>query len=308
MPQSQAPWIFAALLTVMTGCMKAASPSGTETPFAVDPPTPPLTPSCATPGIDGCGNARALQQSIATMSTLHEAQMAEMEGALSSLQGVLNRPDSTPTANIQASPLSVQDWLDIESTYPAELVVRFEAQRGLAYMGESSVDDMTGALVNLEQIAKAHAMQWQAALSQQPRGLVLPDKVIKERTLSTVTVQLTKATHKFQVPSILGRAYIKRDVAPWAALAAHVITEPGMHYEVLQQHRLPIADAIAISGTGPFSIKERSPYKQKTKVTSAILPTDVCDSLRGELRFVRSSEPVPVRAAFRVANSEGGSK
>ena len=299
----------AGLFGLTQGCMKAKSPEiGNQSLFTVDPPTPPLTPSCATPGIAGCDDALALEQSIATMSALHDAQMAEMASALSSLKGVLDRPDSTPTANIQANPLKTKDWLDIEATYPAELVVRFEAQRGLAYMGASSVSDMHGALANLDRIADAHESQWDAALDAQPKGLVLPERISKERTPAPVKAELHDAEYNFEVPLHLGKAAIQREVSPWTALAAHVITEPGMHYEVLQQHALPIVDAVSVSGTGPFSIKERPPYKDKKTVTSQILPKDVCDSLRGELRFVRSGQPIPVRAAFRVATNQGGAK
>ena len=309
MQNIKAAFFLVSLLGVTQGCMKPKAPeTGTLAAFNVDPPTPPLSPSCGTSNIAGCDNARALEQSIATMAALHDAQMAEMASALSSLQGVLSRPDTTPTANIQATPLKTKDWVDIEAEYPADLVVRFEAQRGLAYMGSNSVDDMNGALANLDRIAKQHEDQWDAALSAQPRGLVLPDEILEERVPTMVQATLTKSDYTFDVPLHLGKAYIKRQVTPWRALAAHVISEPGMQYEVLEQHTLTIDDAIAVVGNGPFSITERDAYKTKTTVTSMILPTDVCDSLRGELRFVRAGQPVPVRAAFRVATNAGGAE
>ena len=173
--------LFSALLLMASGCMKPSTPPVPQAPFAIDPPIPPLDASCGTANLAGCANARALEQSVATMVALHEAQMAEMRGALSSLQGVLNRPDGTPTANIEASPLPVQDWLDVNAKYPAELVVRFEAQRGLSHMGGSSINDMKGALANVERVSKEHSAQWRSALNQQPRGLVLPNRVLRAR-------------------------------------------------------------------------------------------------------------------------------
>ena len=309
MPNTKAAFFLVSLFGLTQGCMKPKAPeTGNLAAFNVDPPTPPLTSSCGTSDLAGCDDARALEQSIATMVALHDAQMAEMASALSSLQGVLSRPDTTPTANIQATPLETKDWVDIEAEYPADLVVRFESQRGLAYMGSNSVNDMNGALANLEKIAKQHQEQWDSTLSEQPRGLVLPKDLLEERIPAKVQANLTESDYTFDVPLHLGKAYIKRSVAPWRALAAHVISEPGMQYEVLEQHTLTIDDAVAVAGNGPFSITERDPYKAKNTVTSTILPTDVCDTLRGELRFVRAGQPVPVRAAFRVATNEGGAK
>jgi hypothetical protein len=297
------------LLGFSQGCVKPAPPT-TEgiTPFTVDPAVPPLQASCATDSLAGCETTKSLLQAIATMKALHAKQMAEIETALSSLQGVLSRPDSTPSTNIQTVKLDTDTWTDVDARYPADLIVRMEQQRGLSYMGEKSVDDLNGALHHLKQTSEAHKSEWDSTLRAQPKGIVLPKELLAERASSSVSATLHDNKYNFDVPTHLGKKYIKRDVSPWVALAAHVISEPGMQYEVIYQHVLPLPDALSVTGQGPFTIVEHSPEKTKITKTSQILPSDVCESLRGELRYVRKGSPIPVRAAFRVDPNAGGAK
>jgi hypothetical protein len=247
-----------------------------------------------------------LEASIATMVDLHNAQMAEMENALSSLNGVLNRPDSTPTANIAAEVLNTSSWLDIDKHYPAQLTLRLEYARGLERMGPETPSHMQGALANLERISKLHQEQWSTTLAAQPRGLVLPSRVLEERTPAPVKATIVGHRFAFMVPLHLGKQYIKRDIEPWLAVIAHVTSEPGMQFQMVDEHRIGLPEAVTVLGTGPFSIDEHKPDRAKIERDSQILPSEVCQSLRGEVRFIRQDTPVPLRAAFRASVSAGG--
>ena len=296
------------VLSISTGCTKQVGPAPAAESFKIDAPPVPLNPSCATGGLAGCDTTQALKGAVGVMQGLHDGQMSEMSTALRSLAGVLNRKDSTPTVRITAPKLSPDNWVDPEGTYPADLELRVQSTRGLESMGENSVADMKGALGQLDTLAKAHKEQWDTTLEAQPAGLVLPDEIGEQRKQALVNVKLDDADYSFAVPQHLGAAHIQRSLTPWVGVASHVITEPGMKYEVVHEHRKELTPALSVSGTGPFSIVERRPGREVHKFTSEITPADACQKLRGELRFIRADASVALRATFRHVSTSGGAK
>jgi hypothetical protein len=296
------------VLSLSAGCVKQVGPEPAAESFKIDAPVVALNPSCATGGLAGCDTTQILKTAVGVMQDLHLAQMSEMSLALRSLEGVLNRKDSTPAARISAAKLSTDSWIDPEGTYPANLELRVQTTRGLESMGSNSVNDMKGALGQLVALAKAQKEKWDSTLKAQPAGLVLPDEIGEQRTLTPVNVKLDDSDFVFAVPQHLGEAHIGRSIAPWIAVSSHVITEPGMRYEVVHEHKQELTAALSVSGAGPFNIVERRPGREVHNFTSEITPADACQKLRGELRFIRADAAVPLRASFRHISSTGGAK
>ncbi len=308
MSLKRSPFLLAMASILAAGCVKQAGPEPSIEKFSIDAAPEALNPSCSTGGLEGCETTQSLKAGVAAMQDLHDKQMSEMTTALSALSGVLNRKDSTPTARITAEKLSTDSWTDPEGSYPANLEVRIQNIRGLERMGENSVNDMKGALAALDKLATDHKEQWGTTLQSQPKGLVLPESLSEERATTQVTAALDDADYSFQVPSHLAGDHIQRDVAPWVVVASHVISEEGMKYEVVQEHRKQLTGAITVSGSGPFTISELKPNRELHTFGSEVTPSDACQKLRGELRFTRADTPVPLRATFRDLSSNGGAK
>ena len=303
-----------ALTTLMMGCLPTAtkSPSRDRTnlpmePFEIDPPLEPLNLSCLTSTLNGCKEARTLEDGIRAMSELHKIQMVEVEASLRSLSSLLNRSEDIPFMRVTAPQLNTNGWVDPDAKYPAPLELRMESERGLSRMGPDTIEKLDSLLTAIEQQADTHRSSWNALIDLYPRGLVLPDSVLKERRYKTVNVALRHARFEFAVPQHLGQRYIKRDVAPWVAVASHVITVPGMRYKAVGEHRKQLPAPITVSGKGPFVISETPDARAKWTYRSEIQPADACKQLRGELRFVRADKAVPLRASF-VRKPNGGAK
>jgi hypothetical protein len=302
------------IVVLSLGCIKpqptdqAQEYISSGVPFARDAPPEALGPGCLTDTLNGCDKARMMEQGVADMWKLHRSQMAQMELSLRSLEGVLRRADSIPTARVSAPKLNANGWNDPDGKYPAPLQVRVEYQRGLDRMGANTVRDMEGALAALQDLDKSQKRAWRASIRSVPSGLVLPKELLMERQYSVVNAKLNHASYSFEVPIHLGQKYIKRSVEPWIAVASHVITKPGVRYKAVAEHRKQLNPAILVSGSGPFSIKELPPLRQKFEFSSKVKPSDACKELRGELRFVRSDETLPLRVAFKAKPASGGAR
>jgi hypothetical protein len=300
------------VVVLCAGCIKPQPPAQENipsgVPFARDAPPQALGPGCLTDTLNGCDKARQMQQGVAGMWKLHRSQMAQMELSLRSLEGVLRRADSIPTARVSAPKLNANSWTDPDGKYPASLQVRVEYQRGLARMGTNTVRDMEGALAALKDLDKSHKRAWRASIKEVASGLILPKELLMERQYASVNAKLNHVNYSFDVPIHLGQKYIKRSVEPWVAVASHVITKPGVRYKAVAEHRKRLNPALFVAGSGPFTIRELPPLRQKFEFSSKVKPIDACKELRGELRFVRADETLPLRVAFKAKPVSGGAR
>ena len=305
------PSKFITMALVFTGCL------GTKTvepvrdigpPFRLDPPLKDLNTSCLTGTLNGCDVTASMEEGIKALTALHEKQMVEAEQALRDLSVLLNRADDVPMARVTAPQLDTSMWVDPDAKYPARLEVRVQGPRGLARMGPEMIPYLDAALDRLDTMASSHESQWRAVAYEYPRGLVLPEKVLIERDYTTVVATLRHATTTFDVPRHLGVKYIRRDIAPWVAHAGHVVTRSGMKYKALSDHRMKIANALVVTGKGPFVIQEGKPFRGKKVFESKVTPRESCQQLRGELRFVRADKTMPLRASFVPKTASGGGK
>ncbi len=299
-----------AVLVLPVGCAKQVEPTPTVEilPFTIEKSDPALTPSCSTGDLEGCDANQALQAAMDAMKALHGRQMDEMGSSLSTLSELLNREDTPPTARITARPLSTDGWSDPQATYPAEMELRVQTERGLSRMGEGTEEALKAAIAATKELSKAHAEEWQTTLKDQPKGLALPKGLLAQRTPAEVVVKLDDGNHKLKVPAHLGAIHIRRTVAPWVAVASHVTTSPGNQYDPVHEHRVAFDGALAVSGKGPFLIEEQKPSRSKHSLTSEITPGDACQNLRGEVRFIRADEALRMRAVFRDVAAAGGAK
>ncbi len=302
------------IVPLLAGCLPSASKSPSRdrvdiprVPFAIDPPLDPLNTSCLTSTLNGCDEARSLEDGIRAMTKLHKIQMGEVDTHLRTLSILLNRTDDIPSLRVTAPQLRTDGWVDPNASYPAPLELRMEAKRGLERMGPDTIEKMDAALTALEQQADTHRSAWNALIDLYPPGLVLPDSVLEERRYKSVNVALRHVRFQFDVPQHLGQRYIKRDVAPWVAVASHVITDAGVRYKAVGEHRKNLPTALTVSGKGPFVISESPETRGKWRYQSKIKPSDACKKLRGELRFVRADKAVPLRASF-IRKPAGGSR
>ena len=81
-----------------------------------------------------------------------------------------------------------------------------------------------------------------------------------------------------------------------------------MKYKALSDHRMKIANALVVTGKGPFVIQEGKPFRGKKVFESKVTPRESCQQLRGELRFVRADKTMPLRASFVPKTAGGGGK
>jgi hypothetical protein len=296
----------------LSGCLRATTNGPARDagliPFRVDPPLEDLNTSCLTGSLNGCEVNTNIEEGIRALTRLHGQQMAEMNGALRDLSLILNRTDTVPMARVTAPKLDTSMWVDPDAKYPAPLELRIQAPRGLLRMGVETISDLDGALGRLESMASRHDADWRSVSYEYPRGLVLPEKISIERDYTQVVVSLRHGKMTFDVPRHLGIEYIHRDVAPWMVHVAHVVTRSGMKYKALGEHRFKVDQALVVVGRGPFVIQEGNAIRGKKVFESKVTPRESCQSLRGELRFVRADKTMPLRAGFIKKSPQGGAR
>jgi hypothetical protein len=227
---------------------------------------------------------------------------------LRTLNGILNRSNAPPTARISTRPLDTNGWTDPEGTYPAQMVVRLEYERGLHYLGDTALEDMRSVLATLKTLSRGHGLAWQQAKAKFPPGLSLPEELLAERVKMEVSVYLVDETMALELPGVLAREFLRRDVSPWDVVAAHVVKEAGSPYKVVEEHRYELESVFSISSGSSIQITELAPQLDRTEFVSSISPIDACKGLRGELRYVRRNQKPALRASITAVSKAGGAR
>lgn len=277
-------------------------------PFVLDAPPERLTAGCETGHLEGCNRHQLLQRGQRDLALLHQNQTIEMIRHLHTLNGILNRSNGPPTARISTRPLDTNSWTDPEGIYPAQMVVRLEYERGLHYLGDTALKDIRSVLATLKTLSRGHGLAWQQAKKKYPRDLSLPEELLAERAKVEVTVVLVDETIAIKLPDVLAREFLRRDVSPWDAVAAHVVKEAGSPYKVVEEHRYELSPVFSISSGSGIQIVELAPRLDRTEFVSSISPIDACKGLRGELRYVRRNQKPALRASITAVSKAGGAR
>ena len=105
------------------------------TPKKVERPRGKLGNLCATSEIEGCAAAQAITEQVERYHVTHRQQMAELEKLLVEFARILNMPEAVPRAAIQAHNPDTGQWTEPQASYPVQITVRLDYDRGLERLG-----------------------------------------------------------------------------------------------------------------------------------------------------------------------------
>ena len=277
--------------------------------FKVDAPLQRLTKGCETGHLQGCSRHQLLQRGQKELALLHQSQAKEMVPHLRIINGILNRVNAPPIARISTRPLDTNSWTDPSGTYPAQMVVRLQYDRGLNYLGSTALTDMKSVLAELDTVSRRQESEWRDVRSKFPRDLSLPREILEQRATVEVVVNLVDETVRLRLPGLLAQPFLKRNVSPWDVVAAHVVKEAGSPYKVVEEHRYRLASVFSIDASpSQIHITELAPQLDRAEFVSSIKPIDACKGLRGEVRYVRRDQKPALRASITAVSKAGGAR
>lgn len=295
-------------LPLLFGCIKQKSeaPAAAPTPFAVDA-FDDLRRSCATGQLEGCDTVKALSMKEASLRELHRQQVAEQRALIRQILTVLEGDDQPPVTRVTAVPLDPDSWPDDSAVVTGTLEVRSSIPRGFESIGNNTKASFDSLMSKLDKMITAHEDAFKERMSSSPTTFVLPEDFAAERKPLSMVAKTADGTTALRVLSAAAEDLEFERSKPWAAVASFVITEDGLPYKAIDSHRIVMEDAVKVKviDAGIF-IEERTASIVKYEKTSEIPVTAVCETLRGELRFLRTNEALRLQASFVDADSAAG--
>jgi len=290
------------------GCIKKKPdmPATPPTPFAVDN-FESLRRYCATGPLEGCDTVKALGLKEGSLRELHRQQVAEQRAVIRDILAVLERADAPPIARVTAVPLDPASWPDENAKATATLELRTEFLRGFESIGEHTEGRFDGLVGKLSKMIQTHDDAFDERMGSSPTTFVLPADLAAERAPVSMVSKTADETVALRVLSAAAEDLEFERPKPWAAIASFVITEDGLPYRAIASHRIVMDEAVKVKviDAGIF-IEERSASIVKYEKSSELPVSAVCDTLRGELRFTRTDEPLRLQASFVDADSAAG--
>ncbi len=300
------------LVASMVGCAKPA------------PPTPPadalvgiatfkldadehLRRSCQTAALEDCDVVKALERAEQSLRALHANQVREQRALLARLLDLLEREDETPVLRLTEKSLRPETWPSADAQTTGTLEVRTEVPRGTTAMGPGTLADLKALLKEIKALKASHDRAFDALLKAAPKAFQPPADLANARGDRQIVVNIEEGSAKLELMAAAFENQSFNPVAPWVAVVSFVVSKDGLPYSEVASNRIAIPPALeaALYPAG-LVINERREAAGKASVSSTFDVRHVCDTLRGEVRFVRADETLQRQASFVRVGSEGG--
>ena len=262
---------------------------------------------CLTNNIEGCDVVRNLAATEAALRALHRAEVEEEQQILEALLALLKAEDEPPVVRITSVPLNTDALPRASASLSGSIELRSEVPRGFDSMGPETAASFKSLVSRLYKTVKTHQEKFDQRLEEAPRAFELPPDLAEARKGREIILEFQDGTGRVTVPAATLRGLSFDRPAPWVAMVSHVMTDDGLPYRAVDNHRLrfPAPVTVSFSPAG-LKIVERKESAGKTAVESDIPASAICNTLRGELRFVRADQTPRLQASFIAADPRSG--